>query len=92
MLKPGQRVRVREDWPETRSLCHVRTPHYVRGVFGVIEGHLGRFRNPEDGAFLRPAALLDLYHVRFDQASIWDDGRDGDEVMVEIYESWLEPA
>ena len=92
MLAPGQPVRVREDWPESRGPCHVRTPHYLRGARGIIERHLGRFPNPEDLAFARPAPLLDLYHVRFDQPGIWGDGRPGDSLVVEIYGSWLEPA
>lgn len=92
MLAPGAAVRVRNDWPEAAGPCHVRTPHYLRGVTGVIERHLGRFHDPADLAFNRPAALLDLYHVRFDQAALWPDGRAGDSLVVEINESWLEPA
>ena len=92
MLAPGQAVRVRLDWPETRGPCHLRTPHYVRGAKGVIERHLGRFANPEDLAFARPAALLDLYHVAFDMPALWGEGRAGDVLMVELFETWLEPA
>lgn len=92
MLAPGQPVRVRLDWPEMAGPCHIRTPHYVRGARGVIERHLGQFRNPEDLAFARPAALLDLYHVRFDPSQIWADGRRSDTLLVEVFSSWLEPA
>ena len=28
---PGAQVRVKDDWPETRGPCHIRTPYYVRG-------------------------------------------------------------
>ena len=92
MLAPGQAVRVKLDWPETRGPCHVRTPHYVRGATGVVERHLGRFANPEDLAFMRPAALLDLYHVRFDMPALWGEGHPGDALLVELFETWLEPA
>ena len=89
---PGQKIRVKLDWPETRGPCHIRTPHYLRGRTGVIERHLGRYANPEDLAFARPAAVLNLYHVRFDQPAIWGSGQPGDEIVVEIFETWLEAA
>lgn len=89
---PGARVRVRNDWPETRGPCHIRTPYYVRGETGTVVRHLGDFANPEDLAFARPAARLPLYHVRFDQPAIWHEGRAGDDILVEIFGSWLEAA
>lgn len=92
MLAPGAAVRVRDDWPETRGPCHLRTPHYLRGREGTIVRALGRFPNPEDLAFARPAALRALYHVAFSQPPLWNEGRPGDEVVVEIYEHWLEAA
>jgi nitrile hydratase len=89
-LAPGSRVRVREDWPETRGPCHIRTPHYLRGERGVVLAHLGEFPNPEDAGFGRPAAEIPLYHVRFDQASLWRQGTPGDAVVAEIFGHWLE--
>lgn len=89
-LAPGTKVRVRLDWPETRGRCHIRTPHYVRGHEGVIERPLGTFHNPEKLAFARPAEELRLYHVRFDLRRIWPEA-DAD-LLVELYESWLEAA
>jgi nitrile hydratase len=92
MFAPGQRVRVKDDWPETRGPCHIRTPHYIRGLHGTIVRPLGAFANPEDLAFARPAPRRDLYHVKFDQPPIWQEGRAGDEVVVEVFEHWLETA
>ena len=92
MFSPGQRVRVRDDWPEMRGPVHIRTPHYVRGMRGTIVCQLGAYPNPEDLAFARPAGTRDLYHVRFDQPAIWQEGRPGDELLIELYEHWLEPA
>jgi hypothetical protein len=89
---PGTRVRIRNDWPETRGPVHIRTPHYVRGAHGTIVRALGAFHNPEDLAFARPAPPRALYHVRFEQPPIWQHGQAGDDVLVEIYEHWLEPA
>ena len=89
---PGTRVRVRDDWPETRGPCHVRTPHYLRGEVGEVVRHLGDFPNPEDLAFARPAPRLPLYHVRFALPAIWPEPRAGDELLAEIFAPWLEAA
>ncbi len=90
--QPGETVRVRDDWPETRAPCHIRTPHYLRGRTGTVVRHLGDYPNPEDLAFARPAATTPLYHVAFAQPAIWNQGQAGDELLVEIYEHWLETA
>lgn len=92
LLVPGSRVRVRDDWPETRGPAHIRTPHYLRGRSGTVLRHLGDFPNPEDLAFARPAPRRPLYHVAFAQPALWPDGRPGDEVVVEIFGHWLEAA
>ena len=91
MLAPGTPVRVRDDWPEMRGPCHVRTPHYLRGQPGTVLRHLGDFRNPEDLAFRRTAEPRRLYHVSFDPRRIWPDAG-GDELVVEVFEHWLEPT
>ena len=69
MFAPGERVRVKDDWPEQHGPVHIRTPYYVRGVEGEVVRHLGDFANPEDLAFARPAAKLPLY-ATFDFARI----------------------
>ncbi len=91
-LAPGTEVRVKDDWPETRGPCHIRTPHYVRGRRGRILRRLGAFPNPEDLAFARPAPTRALYHVLFDEAALFPDSRQGDDLLVELFEHWLEPA
>jgi hypothetical protein len=92
MFAPGAPVRVKDDWPETRGPVHIRTPHYLRGMQGTVVHQLGTFPNPEDLAFARPASGRTLYHVAFAQPSVWQEGRNGDELLVELYEHWLEPA
>jgi nitrile hydratase len=92
ILSNGALVRVKDDWPETRGPCHIRTPWYVRGATGTVVRHLGDFANPEDLAFARPAARLPLYHVRFELPAVWHEGGGGDEVLIEIFENWLEAA
>jgi len=92
MLSPGQKVRVKLDWPHLRGPAHIRTPHYLRGETGVVVRHLGDYPNPEDLAFHRPAADVALYHVAFNLAGVWHEGTPHDELLVEIYQHWLEPA
>ena len=92
ILAAGSRIKVRDDWPEARGPCHIRTPHYLRGRSGVVLRQLGSFPNPEDLAFARSAAVLPLYHVAFRRADIWPDVKTDDELLVEIYQHWLEPA
>lgn len=74
---------------------HVRTPWFTRGRTGRIEALAGSFGDPESLAYGgdgRP--VLPLYRVRFAQQSLWDDyrGAADDAVVVDLYESWLEPA
>jgi nitrile hydratase len=89
---PGDCVLVRDDWPERRGPCHIRTPHYLRGRAGRVERVLGAFPNPEDLAFARPAPRRVLYHVLFEQPPLFGEGARGDDVLVEIFEHWLDPA
>jgi nitrile hydratase len=86
----GDRVRVKDAWPERTAPAHIRTPYYVRGIEGEVVRCLGAFPNPEDLAFRRPADTLPLYHVRFDKGAIWPEARPDDHILVEIYEHWLE--
>jgi nitrile hydratase len=92
MLAPGRRVRVRDDWPERSPPVHIRTPHYVRGREGVVAAWLGDFANPEALAFGRAAARCPLFHVVFEAAAVFDGARPGDDILLEIFGHWLEPA
>ena len=87
-LGPGDRVRVRDDYP----MGHIRTPVYVRGKEGVVTKIFGAFPNPETLALGRdgmPAKVL--YEVRFEQSELWPDynGPESDTVLMDIYEHWL---
>lgn len=92
MIAPGTRVWVRDDWPETRGPCHIRTPHYLRGETGLVMRHLGDFPNPEELAFSRPAKTLPLYHVLFERRALWEGGLSNEDILVELFEPWLETA
>ena len=90
-FQPGDRVRVKVDYPPT----HFRTPGYVHGKTGLVHAVRGPFRNPESlahGGDGLPARYL--YQVRFFQHEVWDayPGPRADTVLVDIFEHWLSPA
>jgi hypothetical protein len=90
-FEPGDRVRVRVAFPPG----HVRTPHYVRGRTGVVDGIAGSFRNPEELAYGRTGdPPRPLYRVRFSLAELWPDdpAPTRDALIVDIFEHWLEPV
>jgi hypothetical protein len=77
------------------TIGHSRVPSYVRGKIGLIERVLKPFLIPEDDAFGRPNGRKRiLYRVRFQTRVLWPDyrGAEIDEVQIEIYEHWLDPA
>jgi nitrile hydratase subunit beta len=87
----GQSVRVRRAFPPG----HVRTPHFVRGRQGVIEGIAGHYANPEELAYGRDGLpRRALYRVRFRQTELWPDyqGAAADSAVVDLFEHWLEPT
>ena len=74
---------------------HVRTPYFIRGKFGVVDSIVGAYPNPEELAYGRDGLpALPLYRVRFKQTDVWPDyaGPVNDTVMIDLYESWLEPT
>jgi Nitrile hydratase beta subunit, C-terminal len=87
-LVPGDRVRVRDDYPPG----HIRTPVYIRGREGVVTRALGVFANPEILALGRDGLPKKaLYEVRFKQRDLWPDyaGPASDTLDIDIYEHWL---
>ena len=87
-LNPGDRVRVRDDYP----MGHIRTPVYVRGREGVVTRVFGDFPNPETLAIGRDGRPLKrLFEIRFRQKDLWPDyaGAASDTLDVDIYEHWL---
>ncbi len=90
-FKAGDRVRVRVGSPPG----HIRTPVYIQGRIGAVERLHGHYRNPEslayggDGLPRQP-----LYLVRFPQPILWPGygGSPGDQLLLDLYEHWLEPA
>jgi nitrile hydratase len=87
-LEPGDRVRVRDDYP----MGHIRTPVYVRGKEGVVSKVLGQHPNPELLALGRDGLpKKTLYEIQFKQSELWPDynGPETDTLLMDIYEHWL---
>lgn len=91
LFSVGEKVRIAERYP----VGHYRTPMYVRGKMGRVERVLPTFLNPEQEGYGRNAGKrVRLYRVRIPQTDLWPDyqGHPADELQIEIYEHWLEPA
>ena len=87
--QPGDRVRIRVGVPPT----HFRTPEYVQGKQGKIEMSWGSFPNPEGLAYGKDGLPAQpLYLVKFAQTDLWINykGAPQDELLLDIYENWLE--
>ena len=86
----GQRVRIADRTPPV----HHRVPSYAKGKVGFIERICGLHGTPEK--FIRgdgkPAQRI--YRVRIPQRDLWEgySGSAGDNLEIEIFEHWLEPA
>ena len=87
-LSPGDRVRVREDYPPG----HIRTPVYVRGREGVVVREFGHFRNPETLAIGKDGLPTKaLFEIQFRQKDLWPAyaGANRDTLHIDLYEHWL---
>ena len=88
---PDDEVQVKALFPPG----HVRAPYFARGKRGRVVEMVGLFGDPAHLAYGdRTGSPVALYRIRFDQDALWPDysGREGDSVVVDVYETWLEPA
>lgn len=69
---------------------HTRAPRYVRGKQGVILRVAPRFPHPDSAAHGVRDRLEHTYHVAFSARDLWGEGADGDEVVVDLWDSYLE--
>lgn len=90
-LRVGGVVAVRDETPAH----HHRTPWFVKGKIGRIASISGPFFNPESRAHGGDGLpKRRLCSVEFRQVDLWGERygeNDGDRLLVDIYEHWLEP-
>lgn len=83
----GARVRVRAVDPDH----HTRMPRYVRGQAGEVVDSHGVWPLADDQARrLEPPRVETVYAVRFAARDLWGSG--GHTVVVDLWESYLEPC
>jgi nitrile hydratase len=83
----GDTVRVRNQHP----LGHTRAPRYTRGHIGEIVAHDGPEPVPERAAE-NVCVAEHVYSVRFESAELWGPASGRHVVLVDLWESYLEPA
>jgi nitrile hydratase len=71
---------------------HTRVPRYVRGSRGVVVHVAPPFPFPDDVAHGRPAHRQHTYHVWFEARALWGDAGAGDQVVVDLWDGYLEAA
>lgn len=87
-FKPGDRVRVRDDFVSG----HCRMPGYIRGKVGVVVSESPAYPFPDAHAHSVPAEDEPTYDVRFRTEELWPHSADPALVHVGVFQSYLERA
>lgn len=93
-FQPGQAVRTRRPAENvTVGGGHTRMPGYAAGALGYVLRLHGNHVLPDANAHGLGEAPEPLYAVRFKAAELWaHPEHDGDEVILDLWQSYLEPA
>ena len=92
LFQQGQKVRTSSPDATKRQMPgHTRLPHYAAGKIGVILFYHGHHVLPNSNAHFLGECPEPLYSVEFSSADLWPDGRAGDVVIVDCWQSYLEP-
>lgn len=88
-FKIGDRIRV----CNLNPTGHTRLPRYLRGKFGAIARDHGVFAFPDTHAACQGEKPQHVYLVRFGARELWGlDARRNDELLVDVWDDYLEPA
>ena len=87
VFAPGDRVRVRKN----HSTGHTRAPAYVQGSVGTIVQQYGCHVFPDTHARQQDGGEH-LYSVCFSAESLWGSNDDNSEVLIDLWEPYLEAA
>jgi len=75
---------------------HYRVPRYLRGRTGTVESVIEPMSmdNEEEGYGRNAGRLLHYYRIVFAMSELWAGyaGAAGDELRIEVFESWIERA
>jgi nitrile hydratase len=85
-FKPGDRVRVREDYVPG----HVRMPAYIRGKTGTVVGESPAYPFPDAHAHGVESQDEPTYDVRFRSEDLWPNSADRALVHAGVFQSYLE--
>jgi nitrile hydratase len=85
-LRPGDRVRVKEDF----IAGHVRMPGYIRGKIGVVVSESPAYPFPDAHAHGIESADEPTYDVRFRAEDLWPHSADPAMVHAGVFQSYLE--
>ena len=92
LFQQGQKVRTRlPDATKRQMPGHTRLPHYAADKIGVILFSHGHHVLPNSNAHFLGECPEPLYSVEFSSADLWPDGDAGDRVIVDCWQSYLEP-
>jgi nitrile hydratase len=92
-LVVGARVRTRR--PARNTMVeggHTRLPGYAAGATGTVVRLHGTHVFPDSNAHGLGEAPEPLYAVAFEARELWGAAAEGDEVIVDLWQSYLEPA
>src|SRR5262245_51279226 len=87
-FKPGDRVRVKEDFVPG----HIRMPAYIRGKTGVVVSESPAYPFPDAHAHGVKAKDEPTYDVRFRSEDLWPGSADPALVHAGVFQSYLERA
>jgi nitrile hydratase beta subunit len=71
---------------------HARIPVYAQGRTGVIQHVLPAFPEPDANRLGLGERPQQVYSVRFAARDLWDDGDGRAEIILDLWESYLEAA
>ena len=72
---------------------HTRAPGFCRGKVGKVIHVAPTFSFPDTSAHGGERRKEHTYHVEFESQTLWgDDGAEGDTVIVDLWDSYLESA
>ena len=83
----GDRVRAKK----IHTQGHSRLPAYAQGAAGTIEANYGCHVYPDKNAAGARVGEY-LYRVRFSGEQLWGDSTDNSEVLVDLWQPYLEPV